>query len=278
MSTTSLNSLEKISKNFPSTPKMPVLFVGHGNPMNAIEENIFSKKWEEIAIQLPKPNAIVCISAHWETKGTKVTYSENPRTIHDFGGFPKELFDVQYPALGSKIIAEETKNIIHTTSVELDQSWGLDHGCWSVLINMYPKADVPVIQLSLDYTQPAIYHFELAKQLQSLRTKGVLILGSGNMVHNLGTIAVPGGNFNEPFAWDWAQEANTLFKEYILENRSKELVNYKKLGSSVQLSIPTPEHYLPMLYTLALRDKKDEINFFNDVIVGGSAGMTSFIF
>jgi 4,5-DOPA dioxygenase extradiol len=180
-----LNELNKIAGTFNKTAKMPVLFVGHGNPMNAIEENIFVDGFRKIASQIEKPNAILCISAHWLTKGTKVTAMPFPQTIHDFGGFPDELFQVQYPVKGSPQLAQETKYLLAPTSVELDESWGLDHGSWSILRRMYPEADIPVIQLSIDYSKPMQWHFELAKQLNSLRLKGVLIIGSGNIIHNL---------------------------------------------------------------------------------------------
>lgn len=180
-----LNELNKITEIFDSTVKMPVLFLGHGSPMNAIEENEFVTGFRNIAKDIPKPNSILCISAHWETKGTFVTAMKNPTTIHDFGGFPKELFEVQYPAPGSPDLAKETKFLITKTEVGLDDKWGLDHGAWSVIKHLYPNADIPVIQLSLDYSQTPQYHYELAQQINSLRKKGVLIIGSGNIVHNL---------------------------------------------------------------------------------------------
>jgi 4,5-DOPA dioxygenase extradiol len=180
-----LNDLHSISQSFPNTPKMPIFFFGHGSPMNAIEENQFVQGFRSSVAALQKPNAILCISAHWYTKGTKVTAMKQPQTIHDFGGFPKELFAVQYPAPGSPELAQQTKELLLPNQVELDETWGLDHGTWSVVKHLYPNADVPVIQLSIDYTQPAEYHYRLANQLQSLRSKGVLIIGSGNIVHNL---------------------------------------------------------------------------------------------
>jgi 4,5-DOPA dioxygenase extradiol len=183
-----INELSKATKPFKSTDRMPVLFLGHGSPMNAIEENEFVTGWREAVKTLPKPNAILCVSAHWETRGTHVTSMENPATIHDFGGFPKELFDVQYPAPGSPDLAMETKNMIKKAIVGLDNNWGLDHGCWSVIKHLYPEADVPVIQMSLDYYQSTQYHYDLAKELLPLRNKGVLIVGSGNIVHNLGLV------------------------------------------------------------------------------------------
>jgi 4,5-DOPA dioxygenase extradiol len=268
-----LNELSKISSSFKNTEKMPVLFLGHGSPMNAIEENEFVAGFRTIEKTIPKPNAILCISAHWETRGTFVTAMEKPPTIHDFGGFPKALFDVQYLALGNPTLAKEAKELITKTDVGLDQSWGLDHGAWSVLKHLYPNADVPVIQMSLDYTQKAQYHYELAKELASLRNKGVLIVGSGNMVHNLGLVAW--NKMNETYAFDWAIEANTKMKEYILNNNHTPLINYSAQGKSFELSIPTPEHYLPLLYSLALQEKDDAIQLFNDKPIAGSLNMLS---
>jgi 4,5-DOPA dioxygenase extradiol len=255
--------------------EMPVFFIGHGSPMNAIEENIFTKNWQAIGKNIPKPKAILCVSAHWETNGTFVTSVEKPKTIHDFGGFPKALFDVQYEAPGSKWLAEETKEIITSTVVGMDENWGLDHGSWSVLKQIYPDADIPVIEFSLDRTKNAQYHFDLARQLQSLRKKGVLIIGSGNMVHNFGY-----ANFDftpgKKNALDWALEANADFKKFIAENNLDPLINYRKHSTAFQLAAPTPEHYLPMLYAMALRNKNEKITFFNDEVIGGSFSMTSF--
>lgn len=270
-----LSDLGKMTDILPATQKMPVLFMGHGSPMNAIEDNEFVQGWKSIAKSLPKPTAILCVSAHWETKGTMVTAMEKPRTIHDFGGFPKALFDVQYPAKGSIEMANEAKKIITKTEVQLDQQWGLDHGCWSVVKHLYPNADVPVFQLSLDYTQKAQYHYDLAKQLAALRNKGVLIVGSGNIVHNLGMIAWD--KMNEPnYAYDWAIEANSKMKKLVLENNHKDLINYTGQGKSFELAIPSPDHYLPLLYTLALKEEKESISVFNDKAVMGSLTMTSF--
>ena len=259
---------------------MPVLFVGHGSPMNAIEDNEFSRGWREIGQSMPKPTAILCISAHWETRGTLVTAMEKPRTIHDFGGFPQELFEVQYPAAGSQWLAQETKSLIKGTTIGLDEKWGLDHGCWSVLRKMFPNADVPINQFSLDYNQTPQYQYDLAKELVPLREKGVLIIGSGNMVHNLRRVVIQGtslNDFNKPYGFDWAIEANELFKKLIKENNHQALIDYPSLGKSVQLAIPTPEHYLPMLYALALMQGNESITYFNDKPLAGSLTMTSFI-
>lgn len=272
--TMKLRELDKIFSPKNSTDKMPVLFLGHGSPMNAIEENEFVNGFRETAIKLPAPTAILCVSAHWETKGTFVTAMENPRTIHDFGGFPKALFDVQYPAAGSPEMAAETKKIIQKTEIGLDHHWGLDHGAWSVIKHLYPKANVPVIQLSLDYTKPSQYHYDLARELSALRRKGVLIVGSGNMVHNLGMVAWDKLNVSG-FGFDWAIEASEKMKQMILNGDHLGLTNYNNQGRSFQLAVPTPEHYLPLLYTLALQEKNDDISLFNDKAIAGSLTMTS---
>lgn len=202
-----LNEINNLTGSYKSTGKMPVLFLGHGSPMNAIEDNEFVRVWKELGKSLPRPKAVLCVSAHWETRGTFVTAMEKPMTIHDFGGFPKALFDVQYPASGNPGLAKETKNIIKKTEVGLDDKWGLDHGCWSVIKHLYPQADVPVIQMSLDYYKSPQYHYDLAKELASLRDKGVLIVGSGNMVHNLGMVEWDKLNTdNYGFEWHWKQK------------------------------------------------------------------------
>jgi 4,5-DOPA dioxygenase extradiol len=269
-----LKELDKITGPLTNTDPMPVLFVGHGSPMNAIEENEFTEGWKNTGKTIPKPNAILCISAHWETRGTFVTAMEKPVTIHDFGGFPQALFNVQYPAPGNPKLAGETKSSIRKTEVGLDYKWGLDHGCWSVVKHLYPKADVPVVQLSLDYYQSPQYHYELAKELVSLRKKGVLIVGSGNIVHNLGMVAWDKLNDDE-YAYDWATEASEKMKKYILTNDHASLINYKSQGRAFNLAIPTPEHFLPLLYALALKEGNEKVSLFNDKTVAGSLNMTS---
>ena len=266
-----LSHLSKISNSLDASVKMPVLFLGHGSPMNAIEDTEFSRGWRDTGKSIPRPTAILCISAHWETKGTWVTAMEKPKTIHDFGGFPQELFDVQYPAPGSPAIAMQTKATIAKTEVGLDHQWGLDHGCWSVVKHLYPNADIPVLQFSLDYTKPPQYHYELARELNVLRHKGILIIGSGNMVHNLGMIDWQ----HQDTGYDWAIEANESFKAMIQKGDVKSLINYSGQGKAFQLSIPTPEHYLPLLYTLGLKDDEDRLSFFNDRTIMGSISMTS---
>lgn len=250
---------------------MPVLFLGHGSPMNAIELNEFSSGWRTVGKSLPVPGAILCISAHWETKGTFVTAMEKPRTIHDFGGFPQALFDVQYPAPGNPGLAKETCEMISGTHVGTDQTWGLDHGAWSVIKHLYPDASVPVIELSLDYSKTPRQHYELAGELAALREKGVLIIGSGNIVHNLRII-----DWNKPEGgFDWAIETDTRIRELIAGKNHQALIEYEKAGHAFELSIPTPEHFLPLLYTLALQRENEETSFFNTKTVMGSISMTS---
>ena len=254
--------------------KHPVLFIGHGSPMNGIEDNEFSQTWAKMGQEIQKPKAVLVISAHWLTKGTHITAMDNPKTIHDFGGFSQALFDVEYPAKGNPELAKATKSLIHTTDVGLDHDWGLDHGTWTVVRHMYPNADIPVLQLSIDYNQPPQYHYDLAKQLASLRKKGVLIIGSGNMVHNLRMVAW--NKINEPnYGFDWAIEMDSIFKDKITDKDHKALINYETLNKASKLAIPTPDHYFPLLYTLGLQDEKDETSFFNDKMVGGSLNMTS---
>lgn len=272
----SLKELHKFSEALPSEEKkMPLLFVGHGSPMNAIEDNEFSQRWLAMGKEIPQPKAVLCISAHWLTRGTHVTAMEYPETIHDFGGFPKALFDVQYPAPGNPAFAAEVKELIKSTDVGLNHDWGLDHGTWSITKQMFPEATIPVLQLSIDYAKPAQYHFDLAKELSALRKKGVLIIGSGNMVHNLGMVAWD--KINEPeYGFDWAHEMNTVFKKNISERNFSSLLNYESLGAAAKLAIPTPDHYYPMIYSLGLIEKNDDVSFFNDKAVGGSLTMTSF--
>jgi 4,5-DOPA dioxygenase extradiol len=253
--------------------KMPVLFLGHGSPMNAIEENEFTASWKDIAKKIPKPKVILVISAHFETDGTVVTAMDNPRTIHDFGGFPKALFDFQYPTKGSLELAERIVELI--PNAKLDYQWGLDHGAWSVLAHLFPMAEIPVVQLSIDFKLLMHEHYELAQKLQPLRDEEVLIIGSGNMIHNFEEMEFTQG-FNNEFSHEWATKANVEFKALITVNHIEPLLNYKKY-SNFRLSAPTPEHYLPMIYALAQRNDNDKVEFFNDKIVAGSFSMTSFI-
>lgn len=270
----SLNHLETIASQFPLTDKMPILFLGHGSPMNAIEENQFVQGFRNIARTIKKPNAILCVSAHWYTKGTKVTAMNFPPTIHDFGGFPKALYEVQYNAPGSPELAEVTQNLLTPTPVDLDHNWGLDHGAWSVIKHLYPNADIPVIQLSIDYTKPAEYHYELAQKLQTLRERGILIIGSGNIVHNLRLVDFH--NINKvDYGYDWAHEAFEMVNKHLLNGDYKPLINYEKQSKALQLAIPTPDHYLPLMYILGLQKKNEELSLFNNHLLAGSLSMTS---
>ena len=276
--TTGINTLSSF-KNFTDQLEdqehlMPVLFVGHGSPMNGIEDTEFSRRWTAMAKEIPTPKAVLVVSAHWFTKGTHITAMDFPPTIHDFGGFPKELFEVQYPAPGNPALAKETASLIHSANVELSHDWGLDHGTWTIVRHMYPKANIPVLQLSIDYTKDAKYHYELSKEIYSLRKKGVLIIGSGNLVHNLRMVAWD--KLSEPeYGYDWAIQINQTFKKLIINNDHEKLIQYQNLGKEAMLAIPTPEHYLPLMYTLGLKGKNDAVSFFNDKAVGGSLTMTS---
>lgn len=265
-----LSDLGRMAGDLSNTAPMPLLFLGHGNPMNAITENEFTRGWQQVGRSLPKPNAVLCISAHWETNGTYLTATEKPKTIHDFGGFPKELYEVQYPAPGSPEFAEETQHIVTKTSVELDHERGLDHGCWSVIKHVFPKADVPIVQISLDRGKPAQWHYDLARELASLREKGVLIVGSGNVVHNLRM-----ADWDEPGGFGWAVDANERIKKLIADGDHPLLIKYHSISKEMQLAVPTPEHYLPLLYVLGLKEEKESVSFFNDQTELGSISMTS---
>lgn len=265
--------MKQFIESLGNTSTMPVLFLGHGSPMNAIEENEFVKGFRKVSSEIEMPKAILVVSAHWETPGTKVTAMDFPQTIHDFGGFPKALYEVQYPAPGSPALAKETQQLVKSTEVHLDDQWGLDHGAWSVIRHMYPEANVPIIQMSIDYRKSPQEHYQLAQELRALRNKGVLIVGSGNLVHNLRM--VDWRRLNENYAFDWAEEASQKMSEFILNRDHENLVQFSKQGRAFQLSIPTPEHFLPLLYTLGLQDKNEEISLFNDKPLAGSLTMTS---
>ena len=259
-------------KQLPNTETMPVLFMGHGSPMHAIEDNIFSRNWREIGQNLPKPKAILSVSAHWITPGvTKVTAMEAPKTIHDFGGFPQTLYQKQYPAPGSPDFAQQTIELVQKTHILADDEWGLDHGTWCVLIQMYPEAEIPVYQLSLDYAKPPQYHYELAQELQALREKGVLIIGSGNMVHNLQALQFE----NKPY--DWAIEFDQRMTALIDAGNHHEVVNFQQLGNLAKMAHPTYDHFLPLIYTLAQQDQQERIDYFNDDFDMSSISMRSFI-
>jgi 4,5-DOPA dioxygenase extradiol len=255
---------------------MPALFVGHGSPMNGIEDNLFSNQWKKLGTQLHVPKAVLVVSAHWLTKGTFVTAVEEPQTIHDFGGFPQALFDAQYPAPGDAQLAQSISQLFSTPTIGLDHEWGLDHGSWTILKHIYPKADIPVLQLSIDYNQPPSYHYELAKALAGLRKRGILIIGSGNMVHNLRMVDFA-RLIEDNYGFDWALELNEIFKTKILAGDHQALINYTSLHSASKLAIPTPDHYYPLLYTLGLQQPSDVVSFFNDRAVAGSLTMTSVV-
>lgn len=267
-----LSQFRNFTQRLPQTDLMPTLFIGHGSPMNGIENNEFSQSWAELAKNIPVPKAVLVASAHWYTHGTFVTAMDFPTTIHDFGGFPKALFDVQYPVPGDPQLAAEIPGLIHSTPVALDHDWGLDHGTWTIVRHMYPDADIPVLQLSIDYTKSPEHHYKIAKEIYALRKKGILVIGSGNMVHNLRMLSwemINGGGY------DWALEMNDKFKNLIANGDHQPLINYRNLGKDAMLAIPTPEHYLPLIYTLGLKNDKEDITFFNDKAVGGSLTMTS---
>ncbi|MBO0948439.1 4,5-DOPA-extradiol-dioxygenase [Fibrella forsythiae] len=272
---TTLSAFKTFTDSLPGQDQlMPVLFVGHGSPMNGIEDTEFSRRWTKLASEIPVPTAVLVVSAHWFTRGTRITAMDFPKTIHDFGGFPQALFDVQYPAPGQPALALETTKLIQSAQVELDHDWGLDHGTWTIVRHMYPKANIPVLQLSIDYSKGPQYHYELARELYALRKKGVLIIGSGNMVHNLRMVAWD--RLKDPsYGYDWAVGMNDTFKSLIESGDHKPLINYSTLGKEALLAIPTPEHYLPLMYTLGLQGPKDKVSFFNDKAVGGSLTMTS---
>ena len=248
---------------------MPVLFVGHGSPMNAIEDSVYSRAWTAMGAALPRPRAILCISAHWEMEGTRVTGMAQPRTIHDFAGFPPALFAVQYPAPGSPALAALVRATVPEADVRVDDTWGLDHGAWSVLRRMYPGAEIPVVQLSLNVALPPRAHYALGRALAPLRRRGVLILGSGNIVHNLRTIVW------DDRAFDWASEFDATIRDLILARRHEEIITYPHLSEAARLSVPTNEHFLPLLYALALQEADDPVSFFAEGVTLGSISMRS---
>jgi 4,5-DOPA dioxygenase extradiol len=269
-----LKDLKNISDTLPHSDLIPVLFLGHGSPMNGIENNYFTKEWENLGKMYPAPTAVIVVSAHWLTKGTRITAMEAPRTIHDFRGFPQELFNVQYPAPGNLALALETSQLIKSTNVGLDHDWGLDHGTWTVIRHVYPNANIPILQLSIDYDKPAKYHYKLAQELSALRRKGVLIVGSGNLIHNLRMVAWDKVNEAE-YGYDWAMELKVKMRELIEDGNHEPLVNYEQLGTAASYAIPTPDHYYPLMYALGLQSKNEQASVFNDVAVMGSLTMTS---
>lgn len=266
---TVLNELRKAE----ATDRMPVIFIGHGNPMHALHNNKFTQTLNNIQKTISKPKAILVVSAHWLTRGTYVSTNPNPKTIYDFGGFPEEMYKIKYEPLGAPELAKELKEKITTPKIDADESMGLDHGAWTVLKHMYPEADIPTFQLSIDYYKPASYHFDLAKQLGYLRNKGVLIIGSGNLVHNLGMVDFANANGG----YDWAIEFDAKVKELLDKGDFKSLVDYEKLGKSALLSIPTNDHYLPMIYPLGLRLEKENVSYLYEGMEAGSISMRSFV-
>jgi 4,5-DOPA dioxygenase extradiol len=254
------------------TKSMPAIFFGHGNPMNALRRNAYTEGWAAIGAEIQRPRAVLCVSAHWYLPGTAVTAMQTPRTIHDFGGFPQELFEVKYPAQGDPEIASRVRDLLAPVPVGLDMRWGLDHGTWSVLCHVFPDADVPVVQLSIDATQPAAFHYELGKRLAPLRDEGILIIGSGNIVHNLHAYAW-GRQAVEPL--NWAVRFETLARELLMTGNHKPLVEYEALGRDALLSAPTPDHYLPLLYVIALQREGDDVTFPVEGFDGGSISMLS---
>jgi 4,5-DOPA dioxygenase extradiol len=255
--------------------RMPAIFFGHGNPMNALERNAYTEGWARVGRTIPRPEAILCVSAHWYLPATLVTAMPRPRTIHDFGGFPRPLFEVQYKAAGSPALAARVQALLAPTPVGLDARWGLDHGTWSVLCHLFPEADVPVVQLAIDETQPAAFHYDLGRRLQPLRDEGVLVMGSGNLVHNLHAYAW-GRHPAEPF--DWALRFERRARELILAFDHAPLVDYEALGGDATLAVPTPDHYLPLLYVLGAARREDVATFPVEGIDGGSVSMLSVAF
>lgn len=272
--------LHTVFKDLKPSALQPVVFIGHGSPMNAIEDNIFSRGMKAVGKQLHKPQLILVVSAHWETTGVHITAMPKPRTIYDFRGFPEALYQIHYPAPGAPDFALKTCETLHSFNVHPNYDWGLDHGAWSVLHNMFPEANIPVVQLSLNVSWNATAHYEFSKSLKALRSKGVLILGSGNIVHNFSQIAFDvshQGDFNHPFAHNWANEANETFKNWIRYRNTSNLCNYNSYSSALKLAVPTPEHYLPLLYTLGALEPNETVDFFNDQLIAGSFSMTSFV-
>ena len=251
---------------------LPAIFFGHGNPMNAVLKNDYTEGWRRIGETTPRPRAILSISAHWYVPQTGVTISTAPRTIHDFGGFPSELYRVRYPAPGDPELARRVREMLAPLPVALDDSWGLDHGTWSVLLHAYPAADIPVVQLSIDESQPPAFHFEIGRRLAPLRGEGVLLMGSGNLVHNLHAYAW-GRHMPEPF--DWAVHFESRAKDLLLSGETRPLIEYETLGREALLSIPTPDHYLPLLYVIGARQRGDPVAFPVEGVDGGSISMLS---
>jgi 4,5-DOPA dioxygenase extradiol len=252
--------------------RMPVLFIGHGSPMNAIEDNEFTRSWVSIGENLPKPKAILSVSAHWFIDGTRICDELHPKQIYDMYGFPRELYELQYPALGSPEYAHIAMSVLHK-EVTVDNSWGIDHGTWSVLCHMFPKADIPVYQLSIDRRLDAESHYKLGQELSSLRDQGVLILGSGNVVHNLAKI-----NWELEGGYPWAEEFDAYIKAAILEGNHQKVIHYEQSGKASEMAFFTPEHFNPLLYVLGATGENDKVEVFNDACILGSLSMTGYLF
>lgn len=249
---------------------MPAFFFGHGNPMNALQENAYTKAWSAIGKEIPRPRGILCVSAHWYLPGTAVTAMAAPRTIHDFGGFPEALYKVSYPAPGDPLLASFVQALLAPLEVTRDQEWGLDHGTWSVLCHLFPKADIPVVQLSIDEMEPALFHYKIGQRLAPLRDEGILVVGSGNLVHNLHAYAW-GRHVPEPY--DWAVRFEKRARELLVAGDVGPLIDYESLGRDARLSVPTPDHYLPLLYVLGLRRPGEPVGFPVEGVDGGSVSM-----
>jgi 4,5-DOPA dioxygenase extradiol len=268
-----LKQIKHITEDYPKTPKLPVLFIGHGSPMNAIEENQYTHGWELLSAKLPQPKAVLMISAHWLTEGTKSHETEKPNTIHDFWGFPEPLYKILYPCPGVPEATDLVKTFVKKTRLEPDTEWGIDHGAWVPLRYLFPKADIPTFQLSIDVKKSAQFHYNLGKELAPLRERGILIIGSGNIVHNLGRMDY--ARDTKPF--DWAIEFDKLVKKLLLEGDHNSLIAYELLGKAAALSVPTPDHYWPMLYPIALQEKNDNISFPVNGIAHGSVSMRAIV-
>lgn len=272
-----LKDLHKIASAASNTPRMPLLFAGHGSPMNAIEDNEFTQVWQKIGHELPVPRAIVCISAHWETRGTFVSARKQNETIHDFYGFPRELYEQKYPADGEPGVAQMIIDNMQEHMISNDYQWGLDHGAWVVFKHMYPHAGIPVIQISIDHYKDLQWHYSLAEELSFLRSKGIMVVGSGNIIHNLRLISFAGEDFNAEYGYDWAYEINNVFNTRIDDRDFRSLVDYKTLHKNIDLAIPTLEHYVPFIYILGMINEGEKIDLYNNKVIAGSLNMTSLV-
>ena len=252
--------------------KMPVIFVGHGSPMNALEDNAYTRSWKQMADRIPKPEVILSLSAHWYTRGTRINNTETPKTIHDMYGFPQVLYEILYEPAGSPAMAEQAKDLI-SRETRFDQTWGLDHGTWSVLVHMYPKRDIPVFQISIDATAPPETHYNIGQELRGLRHQGVLIFASGNIVHNLRMVDWKMAKQG----FDWAYDFDQYIYDKIMAKRPQEILGFREASKSASLAVPTPDHFYPLLYALGASDEDDEISVHNRSADMGSLTMTSYL-